>query len=325
MDAKITKKRLGLMLSYDWIKIIAFCVGAIFLWVLVFTVTATRVNPAQQFTYYNFTGTHAGEKFQELGTKKTEIFPSSYEIIDVEGNDLTTSSEYTHTVLQARLQTHEGDLLFVADQETGADERTTDTEGVTYKPTYLTDFLDGYFAYAMDLEGENGFFKSLENYLNGYYNGGYETGTVNKAKVEEDFRARIKEIDTKLYRTEKAKQDGINKEVERIERLANAYKELCSYIDSGIIALNTTDIYIQNYDGKIYKKSGTFSIDLCPDARMENLKKFLYYIAEDENGGKYTTAEHLNVVFLDAVQSKYHYSLYDNIEFVNYLVRTFGE
>ena len=40
MDAKITKSRLGLLLSYDWIKIVGICVAVVLLWLLIFTMTA---------------------------------------------------------------------------------------------------------------------------------------------------------------------------------------------------------------------------------------------------------------------------------------------
>ena len=59
MDAKITKKRLNLFLSYEWIKVVALIVGVIVLWSLIFTTTATRITPAQQFTIFNYMGTNA--------------------------------------------------------------------------------------------------------------------------------------------------------------------------------------------------------------------------------------------------------------------------
>ena len=54
MDAKITKQRLGRLLSYDWIKIIALAVAAIVVWSLIFTMTATRITAAQQFSVFNY-------------------------------------------------------------------------------------------------------------------------------------------------------------------------------------------------------------------------------------------------------------------------------
>ena len=43
MDAKITKKRLEHLLSYDWVKIMFTAVAFVMIWVLVFLLTATKV------------------------------------------------------------------------------------------------------------------------------------------------------------------------------------------------------------------------------------------------------------------------------------------
>ena len=59
MDAKITKLRLSRMLSYDWLKIVGTAVGVIIVWVLIFTMTATRITPAQTFTIANYLGNNA--------------------------------------------------------------------------------------------------------------------------------------------------------------------------------------------------------------------------------------------------------------------------
>ncbi len=46
MDAKITKKRLGAMLSYDWLKIVGVAAAIIVVWMLIFQMTATRIMPS---------------------------------------------------------------------------------------------------------------------------------------------------------------------------------------------------------------------------------------------------------------------------------------
>ena len=56
MDAKITKIRISRMLSYDWLKIVIASVVAIIVWTLVFTMSATRITPAQQCTVFNYVG-----------------------------------------------------------------------------------------------------------------------------------------------------------------------------------------------------------------------------------------------------------------------------
>ena len=52
MDARITKQRLGNLLSYDWLKMLIAIVIAVFLIILLFTMTATRVTNAQTFAVY---------------------------------------------------------------------------------------------------------------------------------------------------------------------------------------------------------------------------------------------------------------------------------
>ena len=78
MDAKITKKRLNILLSYDWIKIILVAVAMIVLWSLVFTMTATRVTNAQNFTIFNYTGTSANSRFNSYSSTLKEKGVFSY-------------------------------------------------------------------------------------------------------------------------------------------------------------------------------------------------------------------------------------------------------
>ena len=114
MDAKITKKRIGRLLSYDWIKIVALAVAAIVLWSLIFTMTATRITPAQQFTVFNYrcnrtlTDTYY-DSFDSALSGKNKIF--SYEVIEGTTNDLTTAGEYASTLLEARTATEEASSI----------------------------------------------------------------------------------------------------------------------------------------------------------------------------------------------------------------------
>ena len=64
MDAKITKKRLAYMLSYDWIKLVLAIVAAIVVWVLVFTTSATRITNTQRFVVCNYLGVQYGQKIK---------------------------------------------------------------------------------------------------------------------------------------------------------------------------------------------------------------------------------------------------------------------
>ena len=47
------------MLSYDWLKIVGTAAAVIIVWVLIFTMTATRITPAQTFTVANYLGNNS--------------------------------------------------------------------------------------------------------------------------------------------------------------------------------------------------------------------------------------------------------------------------
>ena len=80
MDSKITKKRLSLMLSYDWVKIILTIAGLIVVWAFIFSATSTKITAAQQFSVYNYRGNNnlSREFYDNLekGFKKTISFPT---------------------------------------------------------------------------------------------------------------------------------------------------------------------------------------------------------------------------------------------------------
>ena len=118
MDARITKKRLGQMLSYDWIKIIACVVAGIVLWSLIFTTTATRLNPAQTFTVYAYMGTAPADKFSAKISSRTALAEKfSYDVIETSVVDLTAAGDQAYTLLEARSGVQEGNAAFVSSME----------------------------------------------------------------------------------------------------------------------------------------------------------------------------------------------------------------
>ena len=67
MDAKITKKRLEHLLSYDWVKIMFTAVAFVMIWVLVFLLTATKVTSTERFVVNNYLGVHYGKDAKIYG------------------------------------------------------------------------------------------------------------------------------------------------------------------------------------------------------------------------------------------------------------------
>ncbi len=306
MDAKITKSRLAHMLSYDWLKIVAVATALILFWNLLFTMTATRVRPSQQFTVFNHYANAAfsDEFHDDLAAAVNGKETFSYEVIELTTSDLTISQEQVHTILDGRLQTDEGDVMFIPklpDPSTAKEENGK----TTYSANYLQTFTMGYRYFLEELDPENeksGYFHRLKTYLNGYYTEGYENAeSLDEAKIKSDFRARAKKNKDKRFKTEAQLQDGETKDVLRVQKYRDALLKFEGFLASGLVAFETVEVTDEN--GKpLY--SGKFALNLCPDEdKMGNLKNYAHYveIGKDEEGKETyrNTAKDMCVMFFD--------------------------
>ena len=319
MDAKITKKRLTQLLSYDWLKIVGAIAGAILVWTLVFTTTATRILSSQNFGVYNYSGSTITDRFTSYPNMMNEF---SYEVIEMIASDATTGGEeYTYQIMEARLLTAEVDVVFTPDVEGGSIQYQTEVNGEVKTTTHLEDFLYRYGNYAYKLDGEDGYLAKMAEYLNGYYNGDYVNGTLDEEKVESDFRAYVKQSKDKRYKKEAQIKEGIKGELERIAGYRKALIDFNSYVDAGYISLTEKTLYY-NYNGEISQKTGCYSINICPDERMEDLKKDAYYrVTDEESNQTKTTALNMNLILINDGETRDGFQ-YESLTFVNYLVRT---
>ncbi|MGN1053602.1 MAG: hypothetical protein ACI4SH_09470, partial [Candidatus Scatosoma sp.] len=277
MDARITKKRLGQMLSYDWIKIIACIVAGIVLWSLIFTTTATRLNPAQTFTVYAYMGTAPTDKFSAKISSKTALAEKfSYDVIETSIVDLTTAGEQAYTLLEARSSVQEGNAAFVSPMTISGTKYKND-QGEEYSPTYVQDIVMRLYANVLTPEKAEGapktsFFARTEAFLSGYYSDINDAETLNLQKVESVFRARIEEQNDKRYKNETQIAQGIADEAARIKGYRQNYLAVKGYLEEGIIKLEETSVYI-SYGDTTEKYTGYYSVNLCPDERMAGLKE----------------------------------------------------
>ena len=310
MDAKITKLRLSRMLSYDWLKIVGTAAAAIIVWVLIFTMTATRITPAQTFTVANYMGNNSlSDGFRKAfnGAHKDKIF--SGEVLEFSTVDLTSTGEYASQVLEARVATEEGDVMFVSQLPNPDTAYTVEVEGengekveeTQYRHTYLETFLAGYRwqLHDLSLESEDGFFKQMERYLNQYYTNGYtDENSLNKQKVEEDFLARIKRTKDKRYKKQAEIQKGIDEAIDRMQKYQKALVAFYQYLEDGVVALTKTN-YVASEEER-FSFEGTYSINLCPNTdTMGKLSEIVSYpmLYTTETGEEEITvsAENMNV------------------------------
>lgn len=315
MDAKITKLRLSRMLSYDWLKIVGTAAAVIIVWVLIFTMTATRITPAQTFTICNYMGNNSlsnGYVKSINDAYKDGIFTG--EVLELSAVDLPTNGEYAGQVLEARIATDEGDLMFVSQQPNvdtayvveKVDETTGETVQETlYGHTYLETFLSGYRfkLHDLSLENENGYFNQMERYLNVYYTNGYtDESSLDTKKVEEDFLARIKRTKDKRYKKQEQIQKGVDEAIDRIQKYQKALVAFYQYLEKGVITLTKTNYVLM--EGEKYPFEGTYSLNLCPNTEtMGKLSSIVSYsttyLTEEGTEEITASAKDMNVCFFN--------------------------
>lgn len=314
MDAKITKQRLSRLLSYDWIKIVALCLAAILVWSLVFTMTATKITASQQFTVFNYT--YNGGFKDSFYSHYGKIFRDktfSYEVIETNQQDLATSGEENaYTLLEARLGTSEGDVMFIPHIDDPATKIEPTEEGgeVTYQYKHTEVFFNGWYYYVADIDK---YLASLQQYLNGYY----ENGVLNEQKVIQDFDARIKRNKDKRFRKAKDIESGRGAEIDRIQKYAAALAQFNGYLQSGLIEL--VNLEVKAKDGTVIR-SGNYAVNLCPDKeKMGNLKNIAYYNVDGD--GVKESAENMCVMFFDLKDVEDTFE-YESLLYVNAVIES---
>lgn len=329
MDAKITKKRLSSMLSYDWLKIIGFAVALIMFWSLLFTVSGTRVRPSQQFSVLNhkanlmFESTEFYSHYNTILDK--DVF--SYEVLETTLTDIAETPDMEATLFEARFAISEADVMFISNLD-DPDTETKDENGVvSYERTYMQSFVQTWMPYVadLDLQSETGLFKELENYLSNFYADWKNESTLDEKKVEEAFRLRFEQTKDKRFRRAERMQQGILDEIERIEKYRDALQNFYFYLDMGYISMTKIEVQApDSWGDKVFTK---YAINLCPNVEtMGNLKEIACYqqAYQDENGDtRYaTTAEnmHLFVFAFSSVESIYKY---ESLLYVDYLVKSY--
>ena len=306
------------MLSYDWLKIVGAAVAGIVVWSLIFTMTATRIRPSQRFTVFNHTSNISFQS-TDYYTLRSQILGDnvfSYEVIETGECDLAATPDYASTLLETRLVTDEGSVMFIANTN---DTSTAyqDENGETKYQTYLESFTSGsFYSYLanLDMESEKSSFKKLESYLSKFYTDWKTEIEPDASKVEAEFLARAKKNKDKRYKTDAQKQIGIKNDVERIKKYRNALVNVYDYLDKGYISITKVEVEREDYytHEKITLKGYFFN--LCPNEEtMGGLKNLVHYPVEykDENGKtqtKYIVKDmHLAFFNLKGVEDGFQY------------------
>lgn len=309
MDAKITKKRLGHQLSYDWIKIAGTCILAVVLLLVLFTTIATRPTAGQTFDFYTFYNVFFHS--DELGTlddlKRGGAL--SFDIQQLNTYEVT-STGYEDMVLSTRFAAGEGDVLVAADV---GDVYAEDGSGALTDLSGLKEFLYTYRGNCMWLgtDGQpytddpaysgmefSNYFADCAAYLDKYFPGaGYHdavtagqytaldtsaTLDTETGVVEADFRERMQ--GDKRYKTEEQIREGIEDEYERLMNLRDAFVRVWNSVKTdGAIRVNEMTFSVDtDGDGTAETYNWSYSFDI---SGLENIHNLLYYGADGSRAG----------------------------------------
>lgn len=332
MDAKITKKRLGIMLSYDWIKIIAICAAVVVVWSLIFTMTATKATIGQQFGVYGYPGvsidsSHLGDLSDMRSDDVREGGGLSYDVLDYSVNTYGSRSD-AGTVLSAHIPAGSADIMFTNSVDTidnkGDEDPSNDT--VTQVSGYRT-FVQTYRAHCAWLgdpdtpvlghKYNTNYFLDCENYLKRFFSfesGDYEglkNAELDRAAAESNFRSRMKK--DKRYKNEGQIQEGLQDEYKRLLSLRDAYADVQSWLQDGTLSLASVDIEVQAEDGseETTTEKWTYAFDLS------NVPNITYVLRNSEREG---SAEGLCMSIINTGSSGEEDRRYEPFTFLAYIV-----
>ena len=329
MDAKITKNRVGHLLSYDWIKILAICAAVVVVWVILFTTIAPRATDGQKFEVYVYLRvSYYTDRFGKLDSLH-EKDALSYDVLDYSVNTLLEDS--ASTVLAAHFGAGQGDVMFIS----GYEYEQTDKEGNKTTTSDLKNFLYSYGGNCVWLgdsadyplgESTNpnaqSYLGNCRAYLEKYYPDGLG-GEMDKSAVESDFRARSK--GDNRYKRESQIKAGLEKEYARIERLLESYNNIMKYLfEDRIISIKSVQAKVQsdkdeNGDGKV-DESDVIDATLQYSFDLSNVPGLDKLITSTGGADGTSTEGGVNMIILNS-RLQEEALRYEQITFLDFIVR----
>ncbi len=328
MDAKITKNRVGHLLSYDWIKILAICAAVVVVWVILFTTIAPRATDGQKFEVYVYTRvSYYTDRFGKLDSLH-EKDALSYDVLDYSVNTLLEDS--ASTVLAAHFGAGQGDVMFIS----GYEYEETDSDGNKTTTSDLKNFLYSYGGNCVWLgdsadyplgESTNpnaqSYLGNCRAYLEKYYPDGLG-GEMDKSAVESDFRARAK--GDNRYKRESQIKAGLEKEYVRIERLLEGYNNVMGYLEDGTVSITSVEAQVQsnkdeNGDGRV-DENDVIDATLQYSFDLSNVTGLDKLLTSTRSADGTSTREGVNMIVLNT-RLQEEALRYEQITFLDFIVR----
>ena len=225
MDNKITKSKVSNFFAYEWIILIVVVLASVLVWELVYTMTAVRLTTGQHFKYYYDESVYSiniNSLYNTLVDEKT----FSYDVLDVGVESLTSD----YNVLATRLTVQEGDAIITDAVPQGeGDIKVKRADGLidSYRMFSFEDLTDRarnyLFSFMKDSVKNGRKFSEIANDEFVYQN-------LDEEKIAQNFLKRMKKDNR--YRKDEAKQQGIQAEKQRIQKLCDEVVFLQTQLDT---------------------------------------------------------------------------------------------
>ncbi len=316
MDARVTKQRLGNMLSYDWLKILGAIALAAMVLAVFFTMIATRATDGQTFMVYGYYGLSTGKDYGGFGDslKTNNVF--SYDILNTGAETFSEGGMYGKSVFTARRSAGEGRVMFVSDYEKVNDK------GEPQK-TRLDELSAMGLTYAGEPREEMGmlldplkFMDECKVYLETFFGEGLTGGEPDAEAVRETFLKR--NAKDKRYRKAAQKEKGVALERERVLKLKADYLAVSGVLTSDMVSVFSTTIDL----GAEKTETHNYNVGIKVGKLVPRIHELFYYEAE-KDGQKVRTADDLVLVIFDNGKREGDLK-YDTVSFLAYLLKTYS-
>lgn len=307
MDARITKHRLGNLLSYDWIKIIATVAAAVFALVVLFTIVGTRPSRAQEY-YVHFYKLDQGTDNLRFSDDLGSIF--SYEILDA-GTESFTGNMQSRQAYTLRRSMNEGAALLTTSYSSSEDEKSP-MEEICEDGLLNTGTSEESMGMFFDPVS---YFEDVERYLVRFFGEDFETGELNDDEVRSFFLE--KNAKDKRFRTAAKKERGVELEKERLSGFREDYLFVRERLESGYLT------YVQYDSPTLIPEEGseethpfkTYNVGISL-RRLNGLTRLCSYSAEEG------TAEIVLLLYNNGKVSDVN--KYESVSLLRYLIEHYA-
>ena len=314
MDARITKQRLGILLSYDWLKILGVIAVAVTALCVLFTVIATRPTTAQMYDVYTYGGLRIGD--ESAGFVRSIEGRFSYDILTV-GMQNFEDGSLGEQALTARRGVLEGDAVFAADYTEKEDEATP-----------FTRLCRGYTHYEGPEKGLSGFYdipafmRDAERYLANYFDDTLtdEDETLTREtpieeRTEEAFNRRNGA--DKRFKTAAQKLVGVAKERERVLSMRKNYIAVQEAFERGDLTTVDYEYTVGSAEEDVELPKHYATVGICLQ-KLTGIEQLFYYIKDGR-----PCPERLVLLFFDNGARETE-TKFENLALIAYLLENYA-